>query len=93
MFRCKSLLFHPELHTPFCGWDPWESWEGAHSARIGIGPGSLLLCARPAGWWLKNALILARAWTHFLFLIMGSMVLEHYSASEVIEDLDTGEVF
>lgn len=71
---------------------PLESWEGAHSARIGIGPGSLLLCARPAGWWLKNALILARAWTHVLFLIMGSMVLEHYSASEVIEDLDTGEV-
>lgn len=44
MFHRKSLLFQPELHTPSHGWDPWGSWKGAHSARIGIGPGSLLVC-------------------------------------------------
>lgn len=89
MFYCESLLFQPELHTLSRGWDPWGSQKGEHFARIGIGPGSLLLCARPAGWLLKSALILARAWPRFLFLIMGSMVLEPYSVSEVIEDLDT----
>lgn len=38
---------------------------------------------------VAEELILARAWPHFLFLIMGSMVLERYSVSEVIEDLDS----